>query len=124
MDQTEKIRHSLAHLLAAAVKKLWPGAKNAIGPAIDNGFYQDFDMGKVKISEADFPKIEHKMREVLPTWKHFTYKEVSLEKAKKLFKNNPYKLELAEEFAKGGKKLLINDPGGFLDLCKMTHVEN
>ncbi|MBI4990923.1 threonine--tRNA ligase, partial [Candidatus Gottesmanbacteria bacterium] len=112
-------------------KDLWPGTHNAIGPAIENGFYQDFDFGPstssgqaVKISDADLPKIEEKMRQTLKTWNHFDYKEVSLEEAKKLFADNPYKLELAEEFAKGGKKLLTNDPGSFLDLCKMTHVEN
>src|SRR3989338_3359092 len=116
--------HSCAHLLAKAVKDLWPGTNNAIGPSIENGFYQDFDFGTVKINEADFPKIEEKMRRILPTWTHFTFNEVSLAEAKELFKENPYKIELAEEFAKGGKKLLTNDPGNFLDLCKMGHVEN
>lgn len=118
------LRHSCAHLLAKAVKDLWPGTQNAIGPAIENGFYQDFDFGERKISDADLPKIEEKMREILPGWEHFDYNEVSLSQAKKLFQDNPYKLELAEEFAKGGKKLLTNNPGKFLDLCKMTHVEN
>lgn len=123
-NKLEKIRHSCAHLLAAAVLKLWPGSHNAIGPAIENGFYQDFDMGKVKISEEDLPKIEEKMREILSTWKHFKYREISLEEAKKLFKQNPYKVALASEFAAEGKKLTVNNPGNFLDLCKMTHVEN
>ncbi len=120
----ENLRHSCAHLLAAAVKQLWPGTHNAIGPAIDNGFYQDFDFGKVKISEQDFPKIEKKMRELLTAWERFTFKEVSLEEAEELFKENPYKVELAREFAKQGRKLMTNDPGNFLDLCKMGHVEN
>lgn len=120
----DSLRHSCAHLLAHAVKSLYPGALNAIGPAIENGFYQDFDMGKWNISEEDFPKIEAKMREILPKWQKFTFKEVSLEEAKKLFKNNKYKVEMAEEFAKQGKKLQTNDPGDFLDLCKMGHVEN
>lgn len=118
------LRHSCAHLLAHAVKSLYPGALNAIGPAIENGFYQDFDMGDWKISEEDFPKIEAKMREILPTWQKFTFNEVSLDEAKKLFKNNKYKVEMATEFAKEGKKLQTNDPGDFLDLCKMGHVEN
>src|SRR3989344_5591345 len=112
--------HSCAHLLAKAVKDLWPGTNNAIGPSIENGFYQDFDFGTVKINEADFPKIEEKMRRILPTWTHFTFNEVSLAEAKELFKENPYKIELAEEFAKGGKKLLTNDPGNFLDLCTIS----
>ncbi len=118
------LRHSMAHLLAKAVKELFPGAQNAIGPAIENGFYQDFDMGEHVVSETDLPKIEKRMRKILPTWKKFTYNEVTLEEAKKLFADNPYKVEMMETFAKDGKKLLTNDPGNFLDLCKMGHVEN
>src|SRR3989338_4784533 len=120
----DNLRHSCAHLLAHAVKLLYPGANNAIGPAIENGFYQDFDMGKWKISEEDFPKIEAKMREILPMWQKFSFNEVSLAEAKRLFKDNKYKVEMAVEFAKEGKKLMTNDPGDFLDLCKMGHVEN
>ena len=123
-EQLTNLRHSAAHLLAKAVKELWPGAHNAIGPAIENGFYQDFDMGDHKISEEDFPKIEAKMREILPTWQKFSFNEVTLAEAKKLFKDNKYKVEMATEFAKEGKKLMTNDPGDFLDLCKMGHVEN
>lgn len=120
----DNLRHSCAHLLAHAVKQLYPGALNAIGPAIENGFYQDFDMGKWNISEENFPKIEAKMREILPSWQKFSFKEVTLSEAKKLFKANKYKVEMATEFAKQGKKLQTNDPGDFLDLCKMGHVEN
>jgi len=124
MDNIENIRHSLAHLLAASVKTLWPKAKNAIGPSIENGFYQDFDMGLIKLSEADFGKIEEKMREILKTWQAFEVKEVSVAQAKKDFKNNPYKLELIKEFAKQGKTITENDPGNFLDLCKGGHSHN
>ncbi len=120
----DSLRHSCAHLLAKAVLELYPGAHNAIGPSIENGFYQDFDLGEANISEDDLPNIEAKMREILPTWKQFTFNEVTLEEAKKLFKKNPYKIELAIEFAGEGKKLTTNDPGDFLDLCKMGHVEN
>ena len=123
-NNLDNLRHSCAHLLAHAVKQLYPGALNAIGPAIENGFYQDFDLGKWSISEEDFPKIEAKMRTILPTWQKFSFKEVTLEEAKKLFKDNKYKVEMATEFAKQGKKLQTNDPGDFLDLCKMGHVEN
>lgn len=123
-DYLNNLRHSCAHLLAHAVKQLYPGALNAIGPAIEHGFYQDFDMGKWKISEEDLPKIEAKMREILPRWQKFTFKEVTLAEAKKLFRDNKYKVEMAREFAKEGKKLMTNDPGGFLDLCKMGHCEN
>lgn len=123
-NSLDNLRHSCAHLLAKAVLELYPGAHNAIGPSIENGFYQDFDLGESTISEDDLPNIEAKMREILPTWKQFTFNEVTLEEAKKLFKKNPYKIELAIEFAGEGKKLTINDPGNFLDLCKMGHVEH
>ncbi|OGK28106.1 threonine--tRNA ligase [Candidatus Roizmanbacteria bacterium RIFCSPHIGHO2_02_FULL_39_9] len=118
------LRHSCAHLLAAAVKQLYPGAHNAIGPAIENGFYQDFDMGKWSVSESDLPKIEQKMRELLRTWRPFEEKVVSDEQAKKDFSNNPYKLELIDEFAKEGKKITENNPGNFPDLCKGGHSKN
>ena len=118
------LRHSFAHALAKAVRTLWPEARNAIGPAIEHGFYQDFDMGSIKISEEDLPKIEKKMREIIAKWDHFDYREVSVDQAKELFQDNPYKVELIQEFAGQGKKLTVNDPGDFLDLCKMTHIEN
>ena len=77
-NNLDNLRHSCAHLLAKVVLELYPGAHNAIGPSIENGFYQDFDMGKVKITEEDLPKIEQKMKELLPKWHKFTFKEVSL----------------------------------------------
>lgn len=117
----EQIRHSCAHLLAASVKKLWPNAKNAIGPAIESGFYQDFDMGDVKLSENDFEKIEKKMLELLKTWDKFEIKEVTIEQARKDFADNPYKLELIEEFAKHGIIITETEQGDFLDLCKGGH---
>lgn len=123
-EHLNNIRHSCAHLLAAAVLDLFPGAQNAIGPAIENGFYQDFDLGAVKISEDDLPQIEKKMQELLQAWSAFETKEVSIEQARKDFAWNQYKLELAEEFAKEGKKITENNPGNFLDLCKGGHSEN
>ena len=123
-NKSDSIRHSCAHLLAAAVKELWPGTHNAIGPAIENGFYQDFDFGKVKIFEDDLPKIEEKMREMLKSWGPFEEKEVSVKQALEDFAENPYKLELIKEFAKEGKKITENNPGGFLDLCKGGHSKD
>lgn len=123
-EYLDNLRHSTAHLLAVAVKQLWPGTHNAIGPSIENGFYQDFDFGDVKITDADFPAIEQRMREILAGWQRFEFNEVSLEEARELFKDNPYKIELAEEFAQAGSTLQTNNPGDFLDLCKMGHVDN
>lgn len=122
-DRLNNLRHSCAHLLAAAVKQLWPGTHNAIGPAIENGFYQDFDFGAMKISEEDLPEIEKKMQEMVQNWGPFQTKEVAVDQAKKDFADNPYKLELIEEFAKEGKTITENNPGNFLDLCKGGHTE-
>ena len=123
-EKLDQLRHSCAHLLAASVLQLWPGTKNAIGPSIENGFYQDFDFGEVKISEENLPKIEAKMHEIVKTWGPFEEKEVTAEEAKKDFAHNPYKVELIEEFAQGGKKITENNPGNFLDLCKGGHTGN
>lgn len=123
-DKLHNVRHSAAHLLAAAVKQLWPNAKNAIGPAIDNGFYQDFDMGDVKVTEDDLIKIEEKMHQVLKGWNAFAVREVTVDQARTDFADNPYKLELIEEFGKQAKTITENNPGNFLDLCKGGHSEN
>src|SRR5512135_3194360 len=88
----EHIRHTLAHLLAAAVLKLFPDAKRTIGPAIETGFYYDFEFSK-PISDEDLPRIEAEMKKLLPTWTGFTHKEVSADEARAFFKGNQYKLE-------------------------------
>jgi len=117
----ENLRHSCAHLLAAAVMELWPSAKRTIGPAIEDGFYYDFDFGEDKVSEADFPKIEAKMRELVKSWKTFERTEVSKEDAIKLFADNEYKRELIEEFAGDDKTLTTYTSGTFTDLCRGGH---
>ncbi len=123
-EYVNNLRHSCAHLLAAAVLELFPGSKNAIGPAIEEGFYQDFDLGATTISDADFPKIENKMRQILKTWDDFQIKQVSVEQAKRDFAWNPYKLELIDELATQGKTITETKQGSFLDLCKGGHTEN
>lgn len=120
-EHLDNLRHSTAHLLAAAVMQLWPDTKRTIGPSIENGFYFDFDFGDVKISEDDFPKIEAKMREILPTWKMFERHELSAEDAKKEYPDNPYKHELIEEFTKDGEKVTFYKSGDYWDLCKGGH---
>jgi threonyl-tRNA synthetase len=119
----EAKRHSLAHLLAAAITELYPEAKRTIGPAIDDGFYYDYDFGNQKITEADLVKIEEKMRELAPTWNEFTRAEHSVAEVKKMFADNPYKLELIEEFSKDGQTLTCYTSGTFTDLCRGGHVE-
>src|SRR3989344_5604539 len=90
-----KLRHSAAHLLAAAVLEEYPDTKPTIGPSIDNGFYYDFD--NLKISENDFPKLEEKMQQLVKNWNSFEQIDESVEKIKERFKDNPYKIELIEE---------------------------
>lgn len=120
----ENIRHSLAHLLAAAVMQIWPDAKRTIGPAVDNGFYFDFEFGK-PISEEDLPRIEKKMREILPTWDKFTRYELSAKDAKKEYPSNPFKHELIDEFSEvGKKKVSFYKSGDYWDLCRGGHVES
>jgi threonyl-tRNA synthetase len=120
----ESLRHSCAHLLAAAIVELYPGVKRTIGPAIENGFYYDFDFGKVKVSESDFPHIEEKMHELAKTWKGFTSSVVTKEIAFEIFEDNEYKKELIEEFSKEDQKLTIYNSGTFEDLCRGGHCKD
>lgn len=117
------MRHSLAHLLAAAVLELYPGAQNSIGPAVENGFYQDFDMPE-PISEEDLPKIEEKMREILKTWDAFEGREVSADEARKEFKWNKYKLEMIDELAENNTPITLYTSGSFIDLCRGGHLDS
>ncbi len=117
------LRHSCSHLLAAAILHLWPDTKRAIGPSIENGFYYDFEFSK-PISESDFSKIEQEMHRLAKDWKAFERKEVSKEEAKKAFADNPYKLELIEEFSANKEPLTLYGSGEYLDLCKGGHIEH
>ncbi|MDO8430560.1 MAG: threonine--tRNA ligase [Candidatus Taylorbacteria bacterium] len=124
-NNIEHIRHTLAHLLASAVLELYPGTKNTIGPAIDDGFYYDFEFpADIKLSDKDLPALEKKMKGNLKQWTKFTHKEVTESEAKEHFKDNPYKLELIEEIAKKGGKITLYTCGDFTDLCRGGHAEN
>lgn len=126
-------RHSFAHILAMVVKELYPDAKLGIGPAIENGFYYDFDFGKNKISDADLIKIEEKMREIISRDLKFKKEKIDFLEAKKIFKNQPYKLELIKELNKNKEQIIIYKTTGniknnledlklFIDLCKGPHI--
>lgn len=120
-EPLEHLRHSLAHLLAAAVMELWPDTKRTIGPAIENGFYYDFQFTN-PITVKDLPKVEAKMRKILQTWKTFERREVTKEQAKAEYKDNPFKLELIDEFSKKGEMLTFYKSGNYEDLCRGGHV--
>ncbi len=122
-EALEHKRHTLAHLLAAAVMNLWPDTKRTIGPAINDGFYFDFEFSK-PISEKDFPALEKEMRRLLPTWTKFEKSELSAEEAKKEYPGNPYKAELIDEFTKNGEKVSFYKSGEYWDLCRGGHAEN
>lgn len=119
----EHQRHSLAHLLAAAVTEIWPDTKRAIGPSTDTGFYFDFEFS-TPISDNDLPRIEKKMRELVKNWTEFTRSELTAEEALAKYPNNPYKAELIKEFTHNGEKVSFYTCGNFYDLCKGGHSEN
>ena len=121
-EYLNNLRHSCAHLLAAAVVKLYPSAKPTIGPVIENGFYYDFEFSK-PISEEDLPKIEAEMAKLVQKWGSIEGKEISLYEAKEKFAKNPYKLELIEELAQKDEPIMIYRSGDFEDLCRGGHIE-
>ena len=126
MDNLEKMRHTLSHVLAAAVKELYPNAKFGIGPAIDDGFYYDIDFGDIKLSDADLSKIEKKMRGIiaqkLPMTKRTTTKSEALNWARD--NKQDYKIELIEELPEKDEISFYDMGDLFSDLCKGPHVDN
>jgi len=122
-------RHTLAHLLAKAVLQKYPQAKPTIGPAIEHGFYYDFDFsGGDTPTEADLKDLEKAMRKLLPSWHKFTHQTVSPSEARIIFANNPYKLELIDDLEKHGDQITTYTVGSgnteFTDLCRGGHSEN
>ena len=117
----ERMRHSAAHVMAEAVQFLFPGARFGIGPAIEDGFYYDFELPRALVPE-DLTAIESKMREIIAANLPFIGEELSKAKAKKLFSEQPYKLELIEELP--DKTVTIYRQGSFVDLCRGPHVNS
>jgi len=116
--------HSSSHVLAQALEELYPGIKLTIGPAIDNGFYYDVDLGEHTISEKDFPAIEKKALEIARGKHDFRMREVSKKDALAYYKDegNPYKLELIENLEDGD--ITFCDHDTFTDLCRGGHIPN
>src|SRR3989339_1741148 len=135
----EQIRHSLAHLMAMAITSKHPEVKLGIGPTIENGFYYDFDLSAVALSEGgltseQLPKLEKSIKEIIKQNIKFEKKEISAQEAKEIFKDQPFKLELIDELEKGTRpqtpersyggqgKISIYKSGDFTDLCAGPHV--
>ena len=106
--------------MAEAVLSIFPDAKFGIGPAIENGFYYDFDLPRT-LTPEDLPVIEQKMGEIIKADLPFGYKELPKEEARKLFAAQPYKLELIDEIE--DDKVGIYEQGNFIDLCRGPHVD-
>ncbi len=130
----EALRHSAEHVLQMAMKRLYPNIKRVMGPAIENGFYFDFDPGEINITPDNFPEIEAEMQKIIDAGLPITRKEISVEEAKKLFADNPYKLDTIEKLvneAEGNDvNLSVYEIGEEeseyydVDLCKGPHVNN
>ena len=147
-DQLHAMRHSLAHITAAAVQRIWPEAKFGVGPVVDNGFYYDIDLGEKKISEANFQKIEKQMRGIIEYGDDFERFEMPIDQAIDWARQNnqPYKEELLNDLKRSGttiaKDLDVSElglatngesavenvsfykNGNFVDLCRGPHVAN
>lgn len=121
-NKQEMYRHSMSHVLAKAIKELYPNVKLAIGPAIDNGFYYDFD--NLTINQEDFAKIEEKMKDVIARNEDFVRNEVTRAQALEMFKDEPYKTELINDLPEDSTISVYHTGSDFYDLCRGPHVEN
>lgn len=123
LEKESMYRHSMSHILAKALTKLWPDVKLTIGPSISDGFYYDVDM-EHNITPDDFEKIENTMREIINNNEDFVRKEISKQEALDMFKNNPYKTELINELKDDEVISIYYTGNDFVDLCRGPHVEN
>ena len=147
-DELHEMRHSLAHIMAQAVQHLWPQAKFGVGPAIDDGFYYDIDLGGATISEDDFPKIEKEMKKIIAANYPFERRDVPIEDAIALAENNHqvFKLELLNDLKRSGttvakelvgedlgsvtdrnsklKTVSLYSQGDYTDLCRGGHADS
>ena len=122
-EQLPHLRHSLAHLLGAVIMELYPSTKLTLGPSIDDGFYYDAKFAE-SVSSDELQKIEKKMKELLPTWKTVTHKEVSKEEALEYYSGNEFKTELINEINDRGEKITLYTMGAFTDLCRGGHIDD
>jgi len=124
VNDLEKLRHSAAHVMADAVKRIWPDAKLTIGPPIETGFYYDFDI-EHHFSDEDLARLEKLMEEIVAADLPFEEQEITREQAIDYFtkRNEPYKVELARAIPEG-ERITLHSHGGFVDLCRGGHVKS
>ena len=123
-EELNKLNHSCAHLLAQAVKHLYPEAKFWVGPVVDEGFYYDIDLGDKVITEEDIPKIEKEMKKCAKDNKLIKRHEISKEEALEMFKDDPYKMDLISRMDEDTTVISCYSQGDFTDLCRGPHVES
>ena len=122
-DRLSKMNHSCAHLLAQAVKHLYPNAKFWVGPVIEEGFYYDIDLGDQVITEEDLPKIEKEMKKISKDGKRIVRRELSKEEALEMFQDDPYKIDLISRMDEDETVITCYTQGDFTDLCRGPHVD-
>ena len=118
------LNHSCAHLLAHAVKHLYPNAKFWVGPVIESGFYYDIDLGDISLTEEDLPKIEKEMKKISKDNKLIKRRELSKEEALDMFKDDEYKIDLINRMDENDTVISCYEQGDFIDLCRGPHVES
>ena len=123
-EKLSVLNHSCAHLLAQAVKHLYPNAMFWVGPVIEDGFYYDIDLGDVTLTEEDLPKIEKEMKKISKDGKKIIRNEISKEEALKEFKDDPYKVDLISRMDENTTVISTYSQGDFTDLCRGPHVDN
>lgn len=121
-EHLSRLNHSCAHMMAQAVKRLYPQAKFWVGPVIKDGFYYDIDLGGVSLKDEDLPKIEKEMKKIAKDGKRIVRHEISKEEALEMFKDDPYKIDLIERLDDGN--ISIYSQGEFTDLCRGPHVDS
>ena len=122
-ERLSKLNHSCAHLLAQAVKHLYPEAKFWVGPVISDGFYYDMDLGDITLTEEDLSKIEKEMKKLVKDGKRIYREEISREEALEKFKDDPYKIDLINNMPEG-EVISCYTQGDFTDLCRGPHVDS
>ncbi len=122
-EQLSIINHSCAHLMAQAVKRLYPDALFWVGPVISEGFYYDIDLGNTSIKEEDFAKIEKEMKKIAKDGKRIQRQEITKEEALERFSEDPYKVDLITNMDDSAQAISIYTQGEFTDLCRGPHVE-
>ena len=120
-SELNTLNHSCAHLLAHAIKHLYPNAKFWVGPVIENGFYYDIDLGDEKVTIDDLPKIEKEMKKISKSDKRITRIELSKDEALKMFENDPYKVDIINNLEEDAI-ISAYKQDDFIDLCRGPHM--